>query len=256
MLQVLPANIICNLKKAHPLINKIESIQIKEFLNEYISKKKDNNYPNIESKNNKMFIKSLLSSLEFRKQNKNNLEKNSIIMCKQNYKKIGILKHNKKIIKENKLKRNLSYNVKESKNNLKEGFYIKSNKKILDYNNLPDTENILLKTFNKKNLSTNNFNTIEKNIFSIKDNNKGKNVDNKIKNSYFKKYLQKNKNKFIEESKNSKFPKIKEESPRKEYLKFLEKKSLSLRANFIMNNIQNCRGRKQELRLLYNPLNV
>ena len=39
-----------------------------------------------------------------------------------------------------------------------------------------------------------------------------------------------------------------------EYLKFLEKKSLSLRANFIVNNIQENRGGKQELRASYNPL--
>ena len=38
-----------------------------------------------------------------------------------------------------------------------------------------------------------------------------------------------------------------------EYLKFLEKKSLSLRANFIVNNIQEKRGGKQELRASYNP---
>ena len=42
---------------------------------------------------------------------------------------------------------------------------------------------------------------------------------------------------------------------RKEYLKFLEKKSLSLRANIIVNNIQDSRGGKQELRSTYNPLN-
>ena len=40
-----------------------------------------------------------------------------------------------------------------------------------------------------------------------------------------------------------------------EYLKFLEKKSLALRANFIVNNIQESRGGKQELRALYNPSN-
>ena len=39
-----------------------------------------------------------------------------------------------------------------------------------------------------------------------------------------------------------------------EYLKFLEKKSLALRANIIVNNIQDNRGGKQELRRSYNPL--
>lgn len=39
-----------------------------------------------------------------------------------------------------------------------------------------------------------------------------------------------------------------------EYLKFLEKKCLSLRANFIVNNIQENRGGKHELRSSYNPL--
>jgi len=38
-----------------------------------------------------------------------------------------------------------------------------------------------------------------------------------------------------------------------EYLKFLEKKSLALRANYIVNNIHDARGGKQELRALYNP---
>ena len=41
---------------------------------------------------------------------------------------------------------------------------------------------------------------------------------------------------------------------KKEYLKFLEKKSLALRANIIVNNIQDNRGGKQELRRSYNPL--
>ena len=40
---------------------------------------------------------------------------------------------------------------------------------------------------------------------------------------------------------------------KKEYLKFLEKKSLALRANIIVNNIQENRGGKQELRKSYNP---
>ena len=58
------------------------------------------------------------------------------------------------------------------------------------------------------------------------------------------KYLKINKTYFIRKSK------------RQEYLRFLEKKSLALRANYIMNNIQDSRGGKQELRSLYNPLNV
>ena len=41
-----------------------------------------------------------------------------------------------------------------------------------------------------------------------------------------------------------------------EYLKFLEKKSLSLRANFIVNNIQENRGGKQELRASYIIKNI
>ena len=39
-----------------------------------------------------------------------------------------------------------------------------------------------------------------------------------------------------------------------EYLKFLEKKSLALRANIIVNNIQDNRGGKQDLRRSYNPM--
>ena len=45
-------------------------------------------------------------------------------------------------------------------------------------------------------------------------------------------------------------------SSKQQYLRFLEKKSLALRANFIMNNIQSSRGGKQNIRALYNPLNV
>ena len=212
-----------------------------------------------------MFIKSLLTSLEFRKKHPNNLKRDSQSLCKKNYKKVGILKSNKKFTKEKKIKRNLSYNVKESKYNLKGLFSLKSKEKLIDNNSQIDTENILLKSFSNKNLlSTNNFNTIEKNKLNIfyrrKINNKEKYLDNKIKKFHFKKYLQRN-NKFNDENKDNKFPKIKEslfkkEIIRKEYLKFLEKKSLSLRANYIMNNIQDCRGRKQELRSLYNPLNV
>lgn len=43
---------------------------------------------------------------------------------------------------------------------------------------------------------------------------------------------------------------------KKQYLKFVESKNLTLRANIIFNRIQNTRGGKQELRSNYNPLNV
>ena len=65
-----------------------------------------------------------------------------------------------------------------------------------------------------------------------------------------RKYKSNNSNKKIKQKLSSKkyyyFKKL-------EYLKFLEKKSLSLRANFIVNNIQDNRGGKQELRASYNP---
>ena len=65
-----------------------------------------------------------------------------------------------------------------------------------------------------------------------------------------RKYKSNNSNKKIKQKLSSKkyyyFKKL-------EYLKFLEKKSLSLRANFIVNNIQENRGGKQELRASYNP---
>lgn len=43
---------------------------------------------------------------------------------------------------------------------------------------------------------------------------------------------------------------------KQKYLKFLENKSFILRANYIMNNIQETRGDKQKLRSSYNPLDV
>lgn len=43
---------------------------------------------------------------------------------------------------------------------------------------------------------------------------------------------------------------------KKQYLKFVESKSLTLRANIIFNRIQNNRGGKQEIRSSYDPFNV
>ena len=254
MIEIIPANIICNLKRAHPLIDKLESIKIKN-----ISKNLENDNHTIEYKNNnnKLFIKSLLSSLEERKKNKYNSKGNSILISNKNYKKVEILKSNQKIKNDTKLKRTLSTNLKESKKSLKGEFHIKSNK------NLLDIENILLNSLNNRNnLSVNNSNKIDGNKVNLFHSIKIKrNYNNKInKNYHLKKYLLRT-NKCINESKKIQFPSIneallKKKYEKKEYLRFLEKKSLALRANFIMNNLQDCRGRKQELRLLYNPLNV
>jgi hypothetical protein len=43
---------------------------------------------------------------------------------------------------------------------------------------------------------------------------------------------------------------------KEKYLNFLDDHSLGLRENIIKNNIQDDRGGKQNLRKIYNPLNV
>ena len=65
-------------------------------------------------------------------------------------------------------------------------------------------------------------------------------------------------NNFIKLFKNSysykKYKKKGIKSLKEKYLNFLDDYSLSLRVNFIKNNLNNDRGGKQNLRAIYNPL--
>jgi hypothetical protein len=319
-------NIKCNLKKAHPIIAKDE-IEIREYIKEYLSKHFQNKRPKL-IVNHKLFIKSLLSSIEFKKGSQLLLQKKSNINYKikkqNNNLKNEILK-TKKIIDKEKVKRSSSYsNYKEEKDNL---YNIKSNKKFIkvnaedkknenekengsfqnqnklfllaknfrkinknknshffhsskDSNNNKNNQNILLlspkrnsenftehyKSMNNSNITDKSFKSI-KSINSVKSIKNNKSIESFLKENIFKKIkdnshlknIYRNEKKIDENEK--KFMNInrthfRKKSPKQEYLRFLEKKSLALRANYIMNNIQDNRGGKQELRSLYNPLHV
>ena len=315
-------NIKCNLKKAHSIIEKDE-VEIREYIKEYLSKIFQNKRPKLLF-NHKLFIKSLLSSIEYKKGSQLFLQKKSNINYKVNQQnnnlKNEILK-TKKIIDKEKVKRSSSYsNYKEEKDNL---YNIKSNKKFIkvnvenkknekenspfqnqnklflsaegfrkinknnsffhslkDSNNNSNNQNMLLfspkrnsENFTEHYKNMNNSNITDKSFKSIKSINSAKSIKNnksiesflnenifkKIKDNYHLKNAYRNEKKIDEKEKkfmNISRTHLRKKSPKKEYLRFLEKKSLALRANYIMNNIQDNRGGKQELRILYNPLQV
>ena len=319
-------NIKCNLKKAHPIIAKDE-IEIREYIKEYLSKNFQNKRPKLIF-NHKLFIKSLLSSIESKKGSQLLLQKKSNINYndkKQNKNLKNEILKTKKIIDKEKVKRSSSY-YKEEKDNLNELYNIKSNKKFIKVNaedkknekekengsfqnqnklfllaknfrkihknknngffyslkehNNKNNQNILLlspkrnsenftehyKSMNNSNITDKSFKSI-KSINSVKSikNNKSiesflnKNIFKKIKDYSYLKNIYRNEKKIDEKEK--KFMNInrthfRQKSPKQEYLRFLEKKSLALRANYIMNNIQDNRGGKQGLRTRYNPLHV
>ena len=323
MSEVINSKIICNLRKAHPLIEKIEAKNIREYMKEYITK--NSKIKKLKLKFNKrLLIKSLISNIEnnktnifFRKSEPFNNKQKHIIF--QNDSNNGIL-NNKKLLDNNniKIKKCLSYNnlneAKEPLNN-NDIYNIKSNKKFINNNfDIINKDKNEIKD-NRLILSENNYRKINTNEFlhsSLKNNNnihnivlmsskrssssqshneKYKNISNnnfseksnKSIQSYLNLTSSINKNKKIKKNNSdgfffnfkidrkvnqglalnriNKFRKInkvsfEKKNPKKEYLRFLEKKCLALRANFIMNNIQNSRGGKQELRALYNPLNV
>lgn len=184
-------NIICNLKRAHPFIDKIEEINCREYMKEYISRNNKNKKIKLKFNNN-LFIKSLL---EYNKIMLNNLKQSNHIKKEEN--KIG-------------LRNNFKNEILNKRKIIKKNIRLK---KTLSYNNLDD----------------------EKDTAIFYDKTNRLNIFRKI-----------NKSKIFKRSSSSK----------QEYLKFLERKSLSLRANFIMNNKQNTRGGKQNIRARYNPLNV
>jgi len=321
-------NIICNLKRAHPFIDKIEEIKCREFMKEYISKNNKNKKIKLKF-NNRLFIKSLLSDLKYNNIISNYLKqakpikKEGIKIDVRNNSKNGIL-NAKKIIKNNfRLKKALSYNnLEDEKDNLNGIYNIKSNKKFINNNIEIEKENnknfeqnrLILSASNYYKINNNlsqplksnnntdknilpissrrdsrNKNVIYKTIKSISNSNlekSSKSIQSNFKESYINKsakirknnsdinFYYKNINNInnINDNINNNtnksnivniFRKVskrkilkRSSSSKQDYLRFLEKKSLALRANFIMNNIQSSRGGKQDIRALYNPLNV
>ena len=322
MSEIITKNIICNLKRAHPFIDKIEEVKCREYMKEYISR--NNNNKKLKLKfNSKLFIKSLLSNLEYNNIILNYMKKSKPVKKEGNKIELGNNTKNgngilnaKKFIKNNiRLKKALSYkNLDDEKDNLNGIYNIKSNKKFINnnieiekenYNNI-EQNRLILSTSNYYKINNNSSqpskfnNNIENNILpvSARRDSKNKNVKYKtiksISNSNLEKssksiqsnlrgsFINKsakfiksnsdinfdnknvhNINNLNESNRVNIFRKINQRkifkrssSSKQEYLRFLEKKSLALRANFIMNNIQSSRGGKQDIRALYNPLNV
>ena len=322
MSEIITKNIICNLKRAHPFIDKIEEIKCREYMKEYISRNNKNKKFKLKF-NSKLFIKSLLSSFEYNNIISNNLKKSKPIKKEENKIELGNNTKNgngilnaKKFIKNNiRLKKALSYkNLDDEKDNLNGIYNIKSNKKFINNNIKIEKENdnnieknrLILSAKNYYRINNNSSqplklnNNIDNNLLPVSErrDSRNKNVKYKtiksISNSNLEKSsksIQSNlRGSFINKSEKFKksnsdinfdyknisnisniyqsnrvniFRKInkrktikRSSSSKQEYLRFLEKKSLALRANFIMNNIQSSRGGKQNIRALYNPLNV
>ena len=280
----------CDLRNARSLIAEKQRFQIQNS-NKYISRHLNKKKPKLEF-NNKLFIKSLLSSLENKKTNfflkqddiNKNLKLNTIHIYKKNN------ENKEQYIDDNfpKLIKSQSYiNINEERNNLIDN--IKSNKKFNDlfFEEAFKSQDIIMspKINNRKiNIINKDF---KEPLININQNKKNlsflivKKAPTKINyhkkimvnsGTVMKKHMKENKsvqssididlrrkrdkdiyyrNKSLKSSLSSTNILFK----RKEYLKFLEKKSLSLRANIIVNNIQDSRGGKQELRSTYNPLN-
>lgn len=274
----------CDLKNARNLIAENLRYQIensKKYINRFISWRK----PKFEINNN-LFIKSLMLNSDISKENFL-FEKNN--ESKKNLKKKAVQINKKKnIIKSNfpELRKSQScvdiYEEKHSliNNNIKPNNKFKYNfyddiVKNQDMDISPTFKYIKQKENNNDNLiksfriisqSRNNhslknykndrlFNNFSNRIFINKrpKSNQIMKVNQGSQSSIdidTRKYKSNNSNKKIKQKLSSKkyyyFKKL-------EYLKFLEKKSLSLRANFIVNNIQDNRGGKQELRASYYP---
>ena len=320
MSEIITRNIICNLKRAHPFIDKIEEIKCREYMKEYISRNNKNKKFKLKF-NSKLFIKSLLSSFEYNNIISNYLKESKPIKKEGNKIELGNNSKNgilntKKMIKNNiRLKKAISYkNLDDEKDNLNGIYNIKSNKKFINNNIKIEKENdnnieknrLILSAKNYYRINNNSSqplklnNNIDNNLLPVSErrDSRNKNIKYKtiksISNSNLEKScksIQSNlKGSFINKSEKFKksnsdinfdyknisnisniyqsnrvniFRKInkrktikRSSSSKQEYLRFLEKKSLALRANFIMNNIQSSRGGKQDIRALYNPLNV
>ena len=283
--------ITCNLINARSLNAKKEKFQINNS-NRYISRHLNRKKPKLEF-NNKLFIKSLLSNLDNKKGNfflkqdvfKKNVKLNTIQINKRGN------ENNTKFLNNNfpRLRKSQScFNINEEKTNLIEN-NIKSNKKFngiffdeihknqdriitptIKYGKINPINNDIIRSFknlnkNQKNISflviknanlkfnkpkkimVNSGTIMDKNLKVNKSIQSSIDIDlrkHKINNDD---YAMNNDLKRNLSATNIFFKK-------NEYLKFLEKKSLALRANIIVNNIQDNRGGKQELRRSYNPL--
>lgn len=191
--------------------------------------------------NNILFFDEIPKLRKFQSYNDINEEKSSLmdINIKPNNKFIGNIfeeefknkdiiitpsKHYKKI-NQNKNKNKFSHNIRN--NNLSSFLTIKRAESSINF-------------FNKNNINENSTTNKNKKV--------NKSIQSSIDDILLEKYRNKNKKIKLKINKtNIHFQKI-------EYLKFLEKKSLALRANIIVNNIQEKRGGKQELRASYDPL--
>ena len=307
-------NIILNLKRAHPLIDRRNESRIRAIIREYIEKHIEKKQINLNF-NKRILIKSIISRIKNNPKNQFFLpkKKNFIIIDKKrnsfdNMKsmKNELIDSNQKLrrsssynnIKNSKIKLNSKYRIILSKQNSdknieseKQDYSVissfKNNRLLLSANNfqknnqfkynffnslnenynitkINNHHNILLLKRNSESCkSMNNSNIYDKGSTKsiyIRTTKSNKNIQSSIKKKKSEQFMNRNTNK-IDIYKNEHFMKInktyfKKQNRKEDYLKFLEKKSLALRANFIMNNIQDSRGGKQQLRALYNPLNV
>ena len=280
----------CNLKNARFLIAQKERYQIQNS-NKYIERHLSAKQPKLRFNNN-LFIKSLLYNLENKKENfffkssyinKGNLKLNTIQINKKN--------SLNDIIKKKRNDNNLSLRKSQSCNSIYDEKIslidndIKPNNKFsnayleeavknqdittsseINYNKINENNTNISNILKYSNQNQHNcrFLVIRK-FPTLKDRNKSIFNKSEIIHKRMKvsrsvqSTIDTNLNKYkINILKNKLNPKriLSNLSYKKiEYLKFLEKKSLALRANFIVNNIQESRGGKQELRALYNPSN-
>ena len=283
--------ITCNLINARSLNAQKEKFQINNS-NRYITRHLNGKKPKLEF-NNKLFIKSLLSNLDNKKENfflkqdvfKKNVKLNTIQINKRGN------ENNTKYLNNNfpRLRKSQScFNINEEKTNLIEN-NIKSNKKFngiffdeihknqdriitpkINYGKINSINNDIIRSFknlnqNQKNISFlviknanqkfNNPKKIMVNSGTIMD--KNLKVNKSIQSSIdidLRKHKINNDDYIMNNDLKRNLSATNIFFKKKEYLKFLEKKSLALRANIIVNNIQDNRGGKQELRRSYNPL--
>ena len=279
----------CDLKNARNLIAEKQRFQIKNSKN-YITKFLYRKRPKFEF-NNKIFIKSLISNLENRKTtsflnhddiDKKNWKLNTIQKNKKNNQNDIQSKDNPFL----KLRKSHSCNdIYEEKVTLIDNNITSNNKfNRKFYDEIFKNQNIILTpTKNYKKVKRNNDNTIFNSTKKFNQNRKNtsfliirKTLTNFNNSSKMIVNNSTNMNKSIKAHKSVQSmididirrryksnDNISKKIKRKlnisnlqrqiEYLKFLEKKFLALRANYIVNNIQDARGGKQKLRALYNP---
>ena len=284
------SGIICNLKNVRSLNAESQNLQIKnskKFISRFLNRRKKLKF----DFNHKLLIKSLFSNLENKNTNfflkQDNIKKGvlyNVIPIKKN--KVDNNRYNYN--KFPKLRKSRShFDINEEKNFLNEND-IKSNETFKDLcfddllkkeeMNFSSQKDFVKENQNKEGIlnSFKKINHINKNL-SLLINKKSQANVKLSRKSNFNNHSVINRNKKLNRStqssndigsrkliNNSYFIHNKSLQPnlsasniffkKKEYLKFLEKKSLDLRANIIVNNIQQNRGGKQEIRQMYDPL--